>query len=227
MVQWLIFGDSHVAAFERAAELGWIRNPSAFLSVGGATAVGMRNPNSATNALQTFREALLPVRPGCIPVMHLGEVDCGFVIWYRALKYNESVEAQLAASLAAHIEFVDQLLAAGYPTVVLTGASMPTIGDGEVSGDVANKRSEISVTRRDRTQLTQTYNARLRELAAARGVPFIDIADMVIDPDTGEINPIFCHNDPGNHHLHPERSGRVWASRLNELAETLMAPGGR
>lgn len=83
----------------------------------------MRNPNSTTNSVEAFRRALIPPPPGAIPVLQMGEVDCGFVIWYRAEKYGESVEAQMQASVDAYFEFVDELIAAGHSTVVITGAT--------------------------------------------------------------------------------------------------------
>lgn len=89
--RWHIVGDSHLRGIRRAAERGLIKRGCVFTQVPGATAVGLRNPNSTTNALETFRAALLP-RRNVIPVIHLGEVDCGFVIWYRAEKYGESLE---------------------------------------------------------------------------------------------------------------------------------------
>ena len=95
-------GDSHVAYFRHAAEGGLLgKRQFAFCEVGGATAVGMRNPNSLTNALTTFSEFLKGVEKTCTVVIQLGEVDCGFVIWYRAEKYRESIDKQFKESVSA------------------------------------------------------------------------------------------------------------------------------
>ncbi|SFI84314.1 hypothetical protein [Methylobacterium brachiatum] len=214
---WLIFGDSHIWTFKYADEKGWIRQPCDFIEVMGATAVGLRNPNGQTNALEIFAQGLLPPREQFTPVMQLGEVDCGFVIWWRAMKLAESVDAQLETSINAHFGFVDRLLSEGYSTVVLTGAALPTIRDGQDWGEIANKRREVVTSLVERTQLTMRYNAMLRDGAARRGLPFIDISSEIIDRATGVISDAFRAEDPLDHHLNSERAGRLWATALNAL----------
>jgi hypothetical protein len=218
-MKWIVFGDSHVATIAWASQNGVLIWPAEFINVGGATAVWLRNPNSLTSALQTFADRLLPPVADAVPVMHLGEVDCGFVIWYRAAKYCESIEAQLEASVAAHVAFVDRLLAAGYPMVVLTGASLPTVPDGQVWGEVANRRRDVVVPRAERTALTLKYTARLSEAARQRSQPFVDIAGYVLDAATGEVRPEFMNDNPTDHHLNPSRAGPLWAAGLNEISD--------
>lgn len=187
------------------------------IAVAGATAVGLRNPNSKTDAIAIFREALLPVRPGSTPVIQLGEVDCGFVIWYRATKYAEPVEDQLEQAIAAYFEFVDLLRAAGYPSVLITGAVPPTIRDDQYWGDVANARREITASLAERTHLTLRYNGRLRDEAAKRALPYVDVMDSVLNAETGLLDDRWRHPDPTDHHLDPEQAGALWADRLNSL----------
>jgi len=219
---WYFVGDSHIQAFEAAATLGLIRRPSRFLSVPGATAVGLRNPESQTHAVTHFKDALLPVLPDTVPVIQLGEVDCGFVIWWRAQRHGECVERQMAESIDAHLAFIDDLLAAGYPTVVVTGTVLPTIRDGQTwgkiaGGKVARARHEVTATLRQRTDLTLRYNDRLRAEAARRTLPYVDITALTMDPATGLVADDFRSPNPGDHHLHPLRAGAVWAEAMNAL----------
>lgn len=211
----LFLGDSHVQTIRWAGENKLLSADAEFVSVGGATAVGMRNPNSLTNAVQIFEQAAIPARPEWIPVIHLGEVDCGFVIWWRGNKYGETVEAQVDASIASYFSFVDRLLAAGYPTVIITAASLPTIRDGQDWGEIANLRKEVAVSLRERTALTLQYNSLLRAEATKRGLPFVDPSETFVDPSTGVIRDIFRHSDPLDHHLAPETAGPIWAAALN------------
>ena len=82
-------GDSHVRYFKKAAKLGLLSpHELSGVEVGGATAVGMRNPSAKTNALGRFRDWIRDKPRKAIVVLHLGEVDCGYVIWYRADKYD-------------------------------------------------------------------------------------------------------------------------------------------
>lgn len=217
MQGWYFVGDSHIQAFEAAAMLGLIRRPSRFLSVPGATAVGLRNPESHTHAITHFKDALLPVLPDTVPVIQLGEVDCGFVIWWRAQRHGECVERQMAESIDAHVAFIDDLLAAGYPTVVVTGTVLPTIRDGQSWGKVARARHEVTATLRQRTDLTLRYNDRLRAEAARRALPYVDITARVMDPSTGLVADDYRSPNPGDHHLHPLRAGAAWAEAMNAV----------
>ena len=217
MMQPLAFlGDSHITYFRSAAERGLFGSRAiSVCEVGGATAVGLRNPNSATNALQIFRQALGQLEPGTILVLHLGEVDCGFVIWYRAQKYGEPVERQVEESLDAYFSFVDDARAAGFSRII-TGATLPTIRDDQDWGEVANARREVTASLRQRTELTLSYNRELHRRAEARGLAYIDITEEALDPATGLVREAFRHSDPCNHHLDESLVGFLWASRFSQ-----------
>lgn len=217
MYSWYFIGDSHVQSFEIAATLRLIQRPSRFLIVPGATAVGLRNPESQTHALAQFSQALLPAQPGIVPVIQLGEVDCGFVMWWRRQTYGECLEAQLQASLAAYAGFVDLLLAAGYPRLVITGAVPPTIRDGQIWGRVARARHEVTASQRERTELTLRYNQALAEMAARRTTAYIDISADILDAETGLVAETYRNPDPRDHHLHPIKSAHLWAVAINRL----------
>jgi hypothetical protein len=215
--RWFVFGDSHIGTIGWASDNGLLKRPCEFLEVRGATAVGLRNPHSTTNALAVYAGRLLPTLPSVVPVMHVGEVDCGFVIWWRAERFGESINSQLAESVDAAMAFADRLRSGGYSNVVVTGASVPTILDAQDWGDVTNLRREVKATLRERTDLTVEYNRRLHVCATDRGMPFIDIAPIVIDPATSVVAEYYRNPNPVDHHLHPERGGMAWAKALNAL----------
>ncbi|AWB08114.1 hypothetical protein A6A40_24080 (plasmid) [Azospirillum humicireducens] len=217
MHSWYFVGDSHVQAFEIAATLGLFRRQSHFLIVPGATAVGLRNPESHTQAIAHFQKALLPVLPGVMPVIQLGEVDCGFVIWWRAQTLGESVDAQLAASIEAYACFIDTLIDAGYSRVVVTGAVPPTIPDNHRQGAVARARHTVSASLRERTDLTMRYNRQLAAEAARRRIPYTDISARVLDAGTGLIADAYRSPNPRDHHLHPIQGAHAWAEAINAL----------
>ena len=214
---WYFIGDSHVQSFDVAATIRLLNRPARCLAVPGATSIGLRNPESQTHAVVQFKEALLPARPDAIPVIQLGEVDCGFVVWWRAQKHGDCVDRQMEDSVAACAAFVDDLLEGGYSTLVLTGAVLPTIRDGQTWGQVARARHEVTATLRQRTALTHRYNACLREEAEARGLPFIDITPRITDPKTGLVADAFRSPNPRDHHLDPIRAAEAWAEALNAL----------
>ncbi|MGC2855048.1 hypothetical protein ACM64Y_06205 [Novispirillum sp. DQ9] len=222
----VLLGDSHVRYFQRAAKAGFLgARPVVVSEVVGATAVGMRNPKSKTDALGRFREALARTTGPQTVVLHLGEVDCGFVIWYRAAKYGEDVHDQARASIASYFAFVDELLAEGRFHVVVTGATLPTLrdgdGGGEGGGEVANLRKEVTATLAERTALTLWYNMLLRTNAAQRALPFVDMASQAIDPATGVVKDWFRHPNPRDHHMHTLRAARLWGRLLRPVLARL------
>jgi len=218
MDHWHIVGDSHVSAFRNASHRGLIDYPCKITDVGGATAVGLRNPNSLTDAIGHFKKALLPPAVGTIPVIQIGEVDCGFVIWYRSARYNESVAIQLEQAVAAYFAFVNTLIASGHNAIVISGATLPTIMDGQDWSEIANARREVTATLVQRTDLTLLYNEKLRVGAEVRGLPFIDIAHYVLDTKTHTISDFFRHPDLADHHLDPDKAGALWATELNRVS---------
>lgn len=47
-------------------------------------------------------------------LIHLGEVDCDFVFWWRAMKYGECVEGQLEGGLDAYGTFLNKIKLRGF-----------------------------------------------------------------------------------------------------------------
>ncbi|MFW2830581.1 hypothetical protein [Sphingomonas sp. ID0503] len=215
-------GDSHLNAIEHAIEAGlFVPYQCRSKKVPGATAVGLRHPTSKTQALPYFRGRLAKVDPAIVPIFQLGEVDCGFVIWVRAQRHGESVEAQLTASLDAYVAFLVEVRAMGYRDVIVTSAILPTIRDGELDGEVAHLRREVEADHRTRTNLTLRYNAELALRVRDAGCHFVDLTPDLIDPATGLISERFRHFDIRDHHLDPLTAGPVWARRLLPVIDGL------
>lgn len=211
----LFLGDSHLRPARYADAQGWFSPyPCRFVEVGGATAVGLRHPTSKTQALVKYRKVLRRTSRRNILVFQLGEVDCGFVIWHRAAKYNEDIDTQLQQALTAYTDFLREVARMGFKQVVVTSAMLPTIHDGQLDGEVARLRHEVTASLSERTKLTMRFN---RELAAAVkqiGLDYLDFSDALMDPATSLVRDRFRHYDPADHHLHPDEGGRLWASRL-------------
>lgn len=218
-------GDSHVRYLKKAAKLGLLApHEVSGVEVGGATAVGMRNPNAKTNALGRFRNWIREKPRTAIVVFHLGEVDCGYVIWYRADKYDEPVELQMDSSIAAYFEFIDELRDLGFTRFIITGATLPTITDDDQVGEVVVKRSSITATQKERTELTLRYNAALRREAEARGLPYVDIDQDVLDPATGVVDDRMRNPNPKDHHMNGPLAAAYWSRRLREAIATYQKP---
>jgi hypothetical protein len=218
MARLLALGDSHLEALEFAAHQGLLDAGSyAFAIVPGATAVGLRNPNALTNAVNIFKDALVGEPRESHVLVHLGEVDCGFVIWWRAKKYGESVESQFRASIDAYGQFLSDVVSMGFRKLCIVGASLPTIRDGASFGEVANKRSEVDVGIRERTDLTISYNEELRLLATKMGFGYLDLSEAVLDRDSRLIHDFFRSEDAADHHLDKQKVAGVWAAMCNRF----------
>ena len=207
-------GDSHLRVPRAAYEAGLFgKTPCVFELVRGATAVGLRHPTSKTQALVQYRSSLLPYRRGVIPIFHIGEVDCGFVIWLRAQRRGESVDAQLLASISAYRAFLREIKAAGYCPIA-TSATLPTLQDGALEGEISLLRAKVKASYRERTDLTLRYNEMLRAGCVEDGIDYLDFTPDFIDTETRLLNEWFRHPDRNDHHLHPERAGAIWVARV-------------
>lgn len=215
----IALGDSHLEALQMGAELGLVDAEVSFSIVPGATAVGLRNPNSITDAINIFRAALRPQPISSHVLIHLGEVDCGFVIWWRAAKYGEEVEAQFQASLDAYRAFLQGVVAQGFTRICIAGASLPTINDDAPMGNVANKRAELKISLERRTELTHRYNEALKALAIEFGIYYFDITGSVVDRSTRLVHDFFRNPDPCDHHLDKNKVAAVWTGKCNDFLD--------
>jgi hypothetical protein len=212
------FGDSHAVVFTDVAERRLLTRTWFDVElIGGATALGLANPNSRTRALPRFQEAIDAIPAGRHLLFMLGEVDCGFVIWYRAEQRGIPPARELDRSIRNYTRFLERLLEAGRSRIIVTATPPPTIRDDQDWGEVANLRREVKASLTDRTELTVEYNARLRDWCASRGVAFLDYEREVLDAETGTVAAAFRNPSPRDHHLAPGPFAEVVARRLRAL----------
>jgi hypothetical protein len=95
--------------------------------------MGLANPHAQTKAMPIFMEYLNKVAPSDHVVFCLGEVDCGFVIWYRAAKYGVPVQQQFELSLKNYYGLIDAYLEIlPSPNVIVCSTPWPTIPDPSI-----------------------------------------------------------------------------------------------
>lgn len=164
--------------------------------------------------MDVFRSKLADLPASDIPVFQLGEVDCGFVIWVRAQRYGESVQQQLAESLAAYRTFLCSVRDQGFARLIVTSATLPTIYDGQLDGEVAHLRRKVRASYRERTDLTLEYNRQLEAICRVEGLEFADLTPALINPETRLLDERFRHPDLADHHLDPSSGGDVWVAAI-------------
>jgi hypothetical protein len=211
-------GDSHSRVLTRVSEQRLLRRTILDVEiVPGATALGLANPNSSTNALTRFRKALRRVPRDATLLVMLGEVDVGYLVWYRSQTRGTSVGQEFEGSLRSYADFLESLLAEGRRDLVLVTVPPPTVADYSTWAGLDNARKLVASTLRERTDLTRAYNARLRAFAADHGLRVLDYEDDVLDPLTGVVADRLRHPDPRNHHLDPKAFPLLIADRLRTL----------
>ncbi|MGZ8903912.1 MAG: SGNH/GDSL hydrolase family protein [Methylobacter sp.] len=211
MQEVLVLGDSHTPVFNHP--LFKEKFPDLFLNVLtviGATASGLENPNSKTRAYPIFREALKQTAAKQVIVM-LGEVDTGFVIWYRAQKYQESVAAMMDKAIASYSCFLTELKMRF--DVVCISTPLPTIQDGNDWGDIANARREVTASQVERTALTLEFNRIMQGFCQQNGIRYIMLDDLSLGDD-GIVKTELLNSDSSNHHYDQDRYSRLLVEGL-------------
>ncbi len=213
-----VFGDSHARVFDFLNDYFKTDYKFETLHVGGATAQGLVNPRSKTNALGLYHDKIFK---SCNKkdklFFFLGEVDCGFVIWYRAKKYNESIEFQFERSLSNYEEFLLNLQESGFKEIYIIETVLPTIFD-DFRGEIAHERKEVDAKIEERTKLTIDYNNRLKEIAARNNFGFVSLTHDLKDKETGLIKLNLLNTDKTNHHLENSKFAPIiYKNVLNAL----------
>ncbi|MBH83358.1 MAG: hypothetical protein CMP70_01620 [Flavobacteriales bacterium] len=211
-------GDSHTEVFwdmEFSPMYFWRLTPKIKV-VHGATATGLANPNSKTQALSIFENYLKEkVKKDDFVVFQLGEVDCGFTIWYRAEKQGLSVQEQTQLAIDNYSRLVHKSIDINGKKTIVCSAVLPTIQDGNNFGEVANLRKEVKANLKERTLLTLDFNRMLRRFAEKNCLSFIDLDQSLLNEKTNVIHSKFLHKDSKNHHLDSHSLAKIFSKELN------------
>ena len=194
----LALGDSHTEVFKSG------KFPNNFpnhkwdvLTVVGATISGIDNPNSKTNAMQLFSDRLKK-RDFSKVILQLGEVDIGFVMWFKAQRDGVPVEDYFDLALKKYQAFVIDVKSY-CENVMVVSVPLPTIRDGEALGKVANQRSSIKASQRERTEFTLLFNRRVKEFCRTQNIGFLDLDSSSLGED-GLVSDILCNKNKTDHH---------------------------
>jgi hypothetical protein len=215
----LVLGDSHAGVFEYIFDNNLL--PPHLINcdiVGGATAYGLNNDKSVTGALQKFQDALLRFPDFRIVCIMLGEVDCSFALWNRAMRENSPVCNQIHLVISGIERLLDWAEQQQPPRkFVLLGSILPTIKDHQIDQQSFELRRRIRATRYERTKLVLALNQALKELAHKRGLPYLDITDETIDPTSRTVRDEFLVDEGIDHHQSQPKTALLWACKLNKM----------
>jgi hypothetical protein len=192
-----VLGDSHSRIFnsdllkKKTPLINWKVH-----AVQGATLSGLSNPSSKTGAIQVFND-LIKKSSGRLMVFQLGEVDTGYVIWYRAER--DGVDSSAAAAKAL-TNYKNLLLAArAHNDVIVVSAPLPTLEDGNQKGAVQRIRASLQCSKKQRTELTCWFNKEMENWCNAHQISYINLDSYSVGED-GCVSASLVHENQANHH---------------------------
>jgi hypothetical protein len=215
-------GDSHAGIFSnKKFNNVFKRKFFNVISVGGATVSGLENPNAATQAIPIFNSNIKKSRAKIVIVL-LGEVDTGFVIWYRAEKYKTSVAKMLDMAVQNYMRFLHELSMRF--RVICVSTPLPTIRDGQNWGEIANARKDVQATLKQRTDLTIYFNEIIEKFCKNKNIKFIALDNKSLGRD-GIVKPELLNTNPKDHHYNPETYSELLIQELKNIIEPSGSPG--
>ena len=214
----LLLGDSHAHVFKHVDHATSTFSISHCI-VTGSSAQGAVNPHSKTNALPIFRDVLsknAKSHTHCMTM--LGEVDCGFVIWYRKKKYNDSIKSQLERSLNNYFQFLKQEVEKYFLAehILICCVVPPTIQDNTDKRFLKGARTEVTATQLERAKLTETYNHYLSKICSKRAYKFVNPYAHFIDQKTQLPKKDILNKNPYDHHLDQSKTFEYWLASLKD-----------
>ena len=210
----LVLGDSHALVFSSEKMKALFPEYSfEVTSVGGATVSGLKNPNAVTQALPQFMAALETTTAKTVIVM-LGEVDTGFVIWYRAQKQGRSVDQMLEQALDNYQKLLLEVSRKFH--VICISTPLPTIQDDMQWGEVANLRKEVKASLAERTKLTITFNSLMEAFCSRVGISHLNL-DSTSTDDSGILKSSLRNPDSSDHHYDPSAHALMIEPLLRSL----------
>ena len=214
----LLLGDSHAHVFKLVDKCASDVSISHCI-VTCSSAQGAVNPHSKSNALPIFRDVLVKNAASHTHCMTmLGEVDCGFVIWYRKKKYNDSIKSQLERSLNNYLQFLKQEVEKYFSSehILICCVVPPTIQDNTDTRFLKGLRKEVTATQLERAKLTEIYNHYLSKICSKRGYKFLNPYAHLIDQQSRLPKKNILNKNPYDHHLDQSKTFEYWLASLKE-----------
>lgn len=181
------------------------------VKVAGATVSGLKNPNPKTQALPIFMHGIKNSK-AAITIILIGEVDTGFVIWYRAEKYNTSVILALDKAIENYQKLITEV--SKKSRVICISTPLPTIQDGNNCGDVANARNDVNATQLQRTELTVQFNKIMQKFCERNGYVYLSFDEESVG-ENGLVDPCLLNSDPTDHHYDMDKYADMIINKLN------------
>lgn len=208
-------GDSHVNMFTRVNRCGCVPGVYFRISVArGATASGITNPDSRTNADRLFSHWLSRI-PGDHPILYmLGEVGIEFQTSTEPQADETNHRNAIGRVMKQYCGFLECEYSR-HPRFIVVSVPLPAVRDDD-SGDVMERPFPgLSASQQERASMTLEFNARLREWVQAKGGYFLDLDSELLDSSAGLLRDEFRKPDKVDNHLEPDAFTALLCRRLS------------
>lgn len=145
----------------------------------------------------------------------MGEVDTGFVLWYKQQESNININELLQLTINKYKNFIQQVDKLGY-SVIVQSTPLPTIKDNCEFGEIANLRKSIKSTQVERTNLTLSFNSQIKKYCKLKGHQHISLDEISLSKK-GVVKKILRHYSKKNHHYNPIIYSLIIALNLKKL----------
>jgi len=185
--QILALGDSHIRVFEHSIFSYLMPQYNYKICyVPGATAYGIWNLQSQTNAYKKFMEALETYNYEEI-IVTLGEVDISYTLWYLSAKTEKPLEMLLELSIQRYKTFLHTLVS--YAPIKVLSTSFPTVNNvKECDDSISGVRKSVCISQKERTQLALKFNDKIKAFVENQSdMQYFDFNSMALDTKTGTV----------------------------------------
>lgn len=213
----LALGDSHLRPLAAVRRGGLLpRTVITDVVVSGASATGIANEHSETQAMRRFVAATDRVGRDVRVLTSLGEVDVGFLVHVRADRMGGTPEDHADIAFDRYTAFLsERILGRGVRLLVLS-ATPPTVLDYASWGDRENQRRLLTARWEERAETTRRWNERLGRWCSETGADWLDLTPHVTEPGSMRVRPEWLHPDGNDQHLNPARHAVLLADLLRE-----------
>ena len=207
-------GDSHLRVFESIQYATYFRHTVfKICMVVGATAMGIPNPMSKTKARRVFDNYLNKTPKRDSLLFLLGEVDCGFLIWFKNQETGEEIEELFKKSMTNYKLFLGETKRMRFEDILVCSVPLPTVISYS-NYDKDNLRHKIKASFKDRTKITRRFNHSLMDVCKDLDMKFVDIERLSIDTKTNLVQKRFINPDKLDHHMNKDEFARIVVKAL-------------
>jgi surface carbohydrate biosynthesis protein len=185
---WLVIGCSHVRylrylQINRALFFGNTLHLECH-ELAGATAFGLCNPSSQSNALNVTRQLARRMASVDRIVVQFGEIDCRRAAWKAAEVSGRPIEVTIAESVAHLESYIKDEVLPHQKKVLILGAKPQIIGDDDFYKNSLEDERTVFKPLAEREKITVSFNAQLRKVAERLRVDYADIDHVLANSDS-------------------------------------------